>query len=241
MVAVSTSKLESLSRHSTFGKKPNAVYKRTDSALQIEEEEIKTILREHRLGLDVVVSRRLRSTQSSCRILKSHNRTLVVFSDSSTIHQKHIKINRALVTRFEMDLHCQHGFCCFSHFGRPNHSTVVRRSITLCCGGSLCWLSFWHVVAINLHSVDVRNDSIAVAELRFDGGHIGSADKTASEVLRPRRVDGGRCINPTIICKGILPPAVLKRTSVLPGISFTNGGVERKEITLIPYCGLDCL
>ena len=131
-----------------------------------------------------------------------------------------------------MELHRQNQSRRLHNERRTQNAVPVGGAVARRCLRGIGRLSSWHVVAIDLHSVDVTDDAHAVKEHESDGSHARNSREVLAEVYgldwREGGSDDGR--RPGFIVEGEVFPLAAERGGVRPRDSLRNRSVERHVV-----------
>ena len=131
----------------------------------------------------------------------------------------------------EVQFHSQNRFHLLDFVCRTKHTPILQSSISLCRESAGGRLPLRHVIAVDLHAIDVGNDSMGVAETNLVGTDVRSAIEYLAEVLRACRLNGGLSENhllPVAIVEVKLFPLDSKLVGEGAAIALVDRRVQNK-------------
>ena len=136
-----------------------------------------------------------------------------------------VELHGVLLGGGEVQLHGQHRVAFLDLRGGADHAVVLVGVVGARRGGGGRHGAGSHVIAVNLHTVHVGNDTIAVVKASLVSSHAGNAGKLLAEVLRARDGRSG--------AQRDLLPVAIREVHGEPVRGDGGGGRER-----LPLLGL---
>ena len=160
-----------------------------------------------------------------------NNQTILILVGYK-VGEEGIEVDGLLVIGFcEMQFHSQNRFYLLDFFCRANHAAILQRRVTRRGESGSGWLPLGHVVAVDLHTVDIGNDSMGVAKTDLVGTDVSGTIENLAEVLRARRLNGGLPENqllPLAVIEVKLSPSAREFVGKGPAVPLVDRGIQNE-------------
>ena len=131
----------------------------------------------------------------------------------------------------KVQFHRQNRFHLLDYVCRTKHTPILQRRVASRRESAGGRLSLRHVVAVDLYTVDVGNDSMGVTETDLIDTDVRGTIEDGAEVLRARRLDSGLSENhllPVAVVKVELSPFTREFVGEGPAIALVDRGIQNK-------------